>query len=111
LSLATRLYLLVAALLIASAFLQLQSMQQVKGTESVLKYTIDNRMISVQELQKISDALQVARDASRSVVDKAMTPDEARAKIRESVDETKESWDKYFLAEMIEQEQKLADET
>jgi methyl-accepting chemotaxis protein len=111
LSLATRLYALVAVVLLIAAGLSVHAMQQVKGTEGVLKYTIDNRMVSAQTLQDISDALLVARDASRSVVDKTLAPDAAHEQIASRVGKAREDWDKYFLADMIKEEQALADET
>ncbi len=110
-SLATRLYVLVASVLAVSALLSVEAMQQVKGTAGVLKYTIDNRMMSVEKLQSISDSLMVARDASRSVVDKKTSSEDAHATIKETISATKEAWDNYFLADMVPEEQKLADET
>jgi methyl-accepting chemotaxis protein len=110
-SLATRLYALVASFLLLAAVLVLQSAQQVKGTEGVLKYTIDNRMMSVQSLESIADALLVARDASRSVVDGTLEPAAAAAQIESEVEQARDAWDRYFLAEMLEDEQRLADDT
>ncbi|RYG63634.1 hypothetical protein EON77_20710, partial [bacterium] len=110
-TLATRLYGLVALVMLVAGVIVLKSLQQVHGTEGVLEYTIDNRMSSQQDLQLVSDALTDANDHARAVVDRSMSAAEAQADIAPSVAAAHDAWDKYFLAEMIVEEQALADQT
>jgi len=109
--LSTQLFALVVILLAISAGLMVYAMRQVQATQGTLKHTIDNRMVSGQSLQGVSDALTLALEASLAVVEKKQAPQEAHDQIKDAVDQARDDWDRYFLGEMIEDEQKLADET
>jgi methyl-accepting chemotaxis protein len=98
------------SLLIASGLIA-YSMQQVRTTQGTLKYTIDNRMVSGQSIQGVADALSLSLEASLDVVEKKKTPEEAHSMIKEAVDKARDDWDNYFLGDMIDAEQELADET
>jgi methyl-accepting chemotaxis protein len=109
--LSLQLYALVALTLAISAGLIYYAMQQVKSTQGTLKHTIDNRMVTGQAIQGVSDALSLSLEASLNVVEKKQTPQEAHEQIKAAVSKARDDWDSYFLAEMIEEEQALADET
>src|SRR6185503_12288505 len=109
--LSTQLFALVVILLGISAGLMYYAMRQVQATQGTLKHTIDNRMVSGQALQGVSDALSLSLEASLAVVEKKQEPQEAHDQIKAAVDAAHDDWDRYFLGEMIEDEQKLADET
>jgi methyl-accepting chemotaxis protein len=106
-----QLFALVVILLGISAGLMVYAMRQVQATQGTLKHTIDNRMVSGQSLQGVSDALTLALEASLAVVEKKQDAQEAHDQIKTAVDSAHDDWDRYFLGEMIEDEQKLADET
>src|SRR5690348_3897228 len=86
-------------------------MQQVKSTQGTLKHTIDNRMVSGQSIQGVADALDLSLEASLNVIEKTQPAQEAHDQIKTALDKAREEWDRYFLGDMIEQEQALADET
>jgi len=86
-------------------------MQQVRSTQGTLKHTIDNRMVSGQSIQGVADALSLSLEASLNVIEKKQTPQEAHDQIKTAVDKAHDDWDRYFLADMIPDEQALADET
>jgi len=106
-----QLFALVAVSLAIAAGLMYFAMQQVQATQGTLKHTIDNRMVSGQSIQGVADALSLSLEASLDVVEKKATPQEAHDRIKEAVDKAREDWDRYFLGDMIEEEQALADET
>ena len=109
--LSTQLFALVAISLAIAAGLMAYAMQQVRATQGTLKHTIDNRMVSGQALQGVADALTLAQEASLAVVEKKLGTQEAHDQIKDAVDKAHDDWDRYFLGEMIADEQKLADET
>ena len=109
--LSTQLYLLVAVTLLLAGAQTAYSLRQVRSTQGTLKFTIDNRMASMQSLAGISAALRLAQDAATDVLDKAKRPQEAHDEIATALDKAHDQWDQYFLAKMIPEEQKLADET
>jgi len=109
--LSTQLFALVAMSLAISAGLMAYAMQQVRATQGTLKHTIDNRMVSGQAIQGVADALSLSLEASLDVVEKKHTPEEAHDLIKDAVDKAHDDWDRYFLGEMIPEEQALADET
>ena len=109
--LSTQLFALVAISLVISACLMAYAMQQVRATQGTLKHTIDNRMVSGQAIQGVADALGLSLEASLDVVEKKHSPQEAHDLIKEAVDKAHDDWDRYFLGEMIPEEQALADET
>jgi len=106
-----QLYSLVAVSLLVAAALSYYAMEQVRSTQGTLKHTIDNRMVSGQSIQGVADALSLSLEASLAVVEKKLEAQEAHDQIKEAVDQAHDDWDRYFLAEMIPDEQALADET
>ena len=106
-----QLYALVAVILAIAAGLIAYAMQQVRSTQGTLKYTIDNRMVTGQSIQGVSDALSLSLEASQDVIEGKRTAAEAHEQIKAAIDQAREDWDSYFLAEMIPEEQALADET
>ncbi|HEX5161577.1 MAG TPA: methyl-accepting chemotaxis protein [Steroidobacteraceae bacterium] len=109
--LSTQLFALVAVSLAIAAGLMAYAAQQVQATQGTLKHTIDNRMVSGQAIQGVADALSLSLEASLDVIEKKQTAQEAHDLIKEAVDKAHDDWDRYFLGEMIEEEQALADET
>ena len=109
--LATQLFALVAISLVISAGLMAYAMHQVRATQGTLKHTIDNRMVSGQAIQGVADALSLSLEASLDVVEKKHTTEEAHDLVKAAVDNAHDDWDRYFLGEMIPEEQALADET
>jgi methyl-accepting chemotaxis protein len=109
--LSTQLFALVAVSLAIAAGLMYYAMQQVQATQGTLKHTIDNRMVSGQSIQGVADALSLALEASLDVVEKKQTALDAHDQIKGAVDEARDAWDRYFLGDMIPEEQELADET
>jgi len=109
--LATQLFALVAVSFLIAMGLIGYAMQQVRSTQGTLKHTIDNRMVSGQSLQGVADALSMSLEASLSVIEKKQTAQEAHDQIKEAVDRAHENWDRYFLGDMIAEEQELADMT
>src|SRR6186713_3006277 len=109
--LSVQLFALVALTLAISSGLIAYAMQQVQATQGTLKHTIDNRMVSGQSIQGVADALSLSLEASLDVIEKKQTPQEAHDLIKEAVDKAHDDWDRYFLGEMITEEQELADET
>ncbi len=87
------------------------AMQQVKSTQGTLKHTIDNRMVSGQSIQGVADALNLALEDSLEVIEKTKTAQEAHEEIKSAVSKARDDWDNYFLGDMIDDEQALADET
>jgi methyl-accepting chemotaxis protein len=110
-SLAFQLYALVASSLLLAGGLVTFAMMEVKATQGTLKFTIDNRMVSGQDIGKVSDTLAMAQEKVTAVVDGDETPAAARESLESAVESAKEGWDNYFLAKMIPEEQALADET
>ena len=106
-----QLFALVAFSLMVASGLIYYSMQQVRSTQGTLKHTIDNRMVSGQSIQGVADALSLSLEASLNVIEKKQTPQEAHDQIKTAVDKAHDDWDRYFLADMIPDEQALADET
>jgi methyl-accepting chemotaxis protein len=109
--LSLQLFALVAVTLAIATGLVFYSMQQVRSTQGTLKHTIDNRMVSGQSIQGVANALSMSLEASLNVIEKKQTPQEAHDEIKAAVDKAKDDWDNYFLGDMIEDEQALADET
>jgi PAS domain S-box-containing protein len=109
--LSLQLYALVAVTLAIATGLIFYAMQQVKSTQGTLKHTIDNRMVSGQSIQGVADALSMSLEASLDVIEKKKSAIDAHDEIKKATDKAREDWDNYFLGEMIEQEQALADET
>jgi methyl-accepting chemotaxis protein len=109
--LSLQLYALVAVTLAIATGLIFYAMQQVRSTQGTLKHTIDNRMVSGQSIQGVADALALSLEASLDVVEKKQTPAEAHALLKAAMDKARDDWDNYFLGEMIDEEQALADET
>ncbi|HXS30708.1 MAG TPA: PAS domain-containing protein, partial [Steroidobacteraceae bacterium] len=109
--LSVQLYALVIVTLAIATALIGYSMQQVKATQGTLKHTIDNRMVSGQSIQGVADALSLSLEASLDVIEKKQTAQEAHDQIKEAVDRAHENWDRYFLGDMIAEEQELADMT
>jgi methyl-accepting chemotaxis protein len=106
-----QLYALVAVVLVIATGLIGYAMHQVRSTQGTLKHTIDNRMVTGQSIQGVADALSLSLEASLEVVEGKRTAAEAHDLIKSSVDKAREDWDSYFLAEMIPEEQALADQT
>jgi methyl-accepting chemotaxis protein len=67
--------------------------------------------VTGQDIRKVIDALQLAREAVRAVADGEQQAGAARDQIQAEVDAAKEGWDNYFLSRMIPEEQDLADAT
>src|ERR1043165_417773 len=109
--LSLQLYALVVVVLAIAAGLLGYAMQQVRATQGTLKHTIDNRMVSGQSIQGVADALNLSLEASLNVIEKTQTAQEAHDQIKEAVGRAHDDWDRYFLGEMIAEEQTLADET
>jgi len=109
--LSLQLYALVAVTLAIATGLIFYAMQQVKSTQGTLKHTIDNRMVSGQSIQGVADALSMSLEDSLDVIEKKKSAIDAHDEIKKAIDKAREDWDNYFLGEMIEQEQALADET
>src|SRR5690242_2996608 len=109
--LATQLFALVAISFLIAMGLIAYAMQHVRATQGTLKHTIDNRMVSGQSIQGVADALNLSLEASLDVIEKKKEAADAHDKIKEAVDKAHEDWDRYFLGDMIPEEQKLADET
>ena len=109
--LAFQLFALVAVTLAISSGLIWYAMQQVRSTQGTLKHTIDNRMVSGQSIQGVADALAMSLEASLDVVEKKKSAIDAHDEIKKAIDKARDDWDNYFLGEMIEEEQALADET
>jgi methyl-accepting chemotaxis protein len=109
--LSTQLFALVAVSLLIAMGLIAYAMRQVQSTQGTLKHTIDNRMVSGQAIQGVADALTLALESSLDVVEKRATPQESHDRIKTAVDKAHDDWDRYFLGDMIPEEQALADET
>jgi len=109
--LSTQLFALVAISFLIAMGLIAYAMQQVRATQGTLKHTIDNRMVSGQAIQGVADALTLSLEGSLSVIEKKQDAAEAHDQIKAAVDKAHEDWDRYFLGDMIPEEQKLADET
>jgi methyl-accepting chemotaxis protein len=109
--LSTQLFALVALTLVIAAGLSAYAMMHVRQTQGTLKHTIDNRMVSGQSIQGVADALSMSLEASLDVIEKKKSATEAHDAIKDAVDKAREDWDRYFLSEMIPDEQELADET
>src|SRR5262245_28626884 len=109
--LSVQLFALVAISFLIASGLIYYAMRLVQSTQVTLKHTIDNRMVSGQSIQGVADALSLALENSLNVIEKKQTPQEAHDQIKEAVGKAKDDWDSYFLGEMIEEEQALADET
>src|SRR5207237_1426946 len=109
--LSLQLYALVVVTLLIAAGLIGYAMQQVRATQGTLKHTIDNRMVSGQSIQGVADALILSIEASENVIEKSQTAQEAHDQIKDAVSTAHDDWDRYFLGEMIPEEQTLADET
>jgi methyl-accepting chemotaxis protein len=109
--LSTQLFALVAISFLIAMGLIAYAMQQVRATQGTLKHTIDNRMVSGQAIQGVADALTLSLEGSLNVIEKKQEAKEAHDEIKEAVDKAHEDWDRYFLGDMIPDEQKLADET
>jgi methyl-accepting chemotaxis protein len=109
--LSVQLFALVAVSLLIATGLIAYAMRQVQSTQGTLKHTIDNRMVSGQAIQGVADALTLSLDASLDVIEKKQTPQEAHDRIKVAVDRAHDDWDRYFLGDMITDEQALADET
>jgi methyl-accepting chemotaxis protein len=106
-----QLYSLVAVSLLIASGLIYYAMTLVQNTQGTLKHTIDNRMVSGQAIQGVSDALTLSLEASQNVVEKKLTAQEAHDEIKAAMDKAHDDWDRYFLGDMIPDEQALADET
>ncbi|HET9863922.1 MAG TPA: methyl-accepting chemotaxis protein [Steroidobacteraceae bacterium] len=87
------------------------AMKLVQSTQGTLKHTIDNRMVSGQAIQGVADALTLALEDSLNVVENKKTTQEAHEDIAAAMAKAKDDWDRYFLGDMIPEEQALADET
>ncbi|HTU67093.1 MAG TPA: methyl-accepting chemotaxis protein [Steroidobacteraceae bacterium] len=109
--LSLQLFSLTALTLVISAGLVWYSMGHVRATQGTLKHTIDNRMVTGQAIQGVADALNLALEGSLDVVEKKQSPQDAHDQIKAAVDKARDDWDSYFLADMIPEEQALADET
>ncbi|HEU4778685.1 MAG TPA: methyl-accepting chemotaxis protein [Steroidobacteraceae bacterium] len=109
--LSLQLYALVAVTLAIATGLIFYAMQQVRSTQGTLKHTIDNRMVSGQSIQGVADALSLSLEASLDVIEKKQTAVDAHDQIKKAIDKARDDWDNYFLADMIPEEQELADET
>ena len=109
--LSLQLYALVAVTLAIATGLIFYAMQQVRSTQGTLKHTIDNRMVSGQSIQGVSDALALSLESSLDVIEKKQAPAEAHEQLKSAIDKARDEWDNYFLGEMIPEEQALADET
>ncbi len=86
-------------------------MHAVRSTQGTLKHTVDNRMVSGEAIQGVADALALSIQDAEDVAQRKLEPAAAHDQIKKAVDKAQEDWDQYFLAEMIPQEQKLADQT
>src|SRR5512138_1001987 len=106
-----QLYSLVAVSLLIASGLIGYAMNLVQSTQGTLKHTIDNRMVSGQAIQGVADALTLSLEASLDVVEKKQSPQDAHAQIKAAIGKAKDDWDRYFLGDMIEEEQSLADAT
>jgi methyl-accepting chemotaxis protein len=109
--LSTQLFALVAVSLLVASGLIAYAMHAVRSTQGTLKHTVDNRMVSGQSIQGVADAMSLALDSSEEVAQKKVDAATARDQIKTAVDKAQEDWDRYFLSEMIPQEQELADQT
>jgi methyl-accepting chemotaxis protein len=106
-----QLFSMVVVSLAISAGLIAYAMKLVQNTQGTLKHTIDNRMVSGQAIQAVADALALALQDSLNVIEKKQTPQEAHDELEAAVAKAKDDWDRYFLGDMIPDEQALADET
>jgi methyl-accepting chemotaxis protein len=106
-----QLYSLVAVSLLIASGLIGYAMNLVQATQGTLKHTIDNRMVSGQAIQGVADALTLALEDSLNVIEKTKTPQEAHEEVKAAMDKARDDWDRYFLGDMIPDEQALADET
>jgi methyl-accepting chemotaxis protein len=109
--LATQLFALVGVSLLIATGLIVYAMHAVQSTQGTLKHTVDNRMVSGQSIQGVADALQLSLDASQDVADRKLDAAAAHEQIKAAVEKARDDWDRYFLSEMIPQEQDLADAT
>jgi len=109
--LSLQLFVLVAITGAIATGLIFYAMQQVRSTQGTLKHTIDNRMVSGQSIQGVADALSLSLEASLDVIEKKQTAIDAHDQLKKAIDKARSDWDNYFLAEMIPEEQELADET
>ncbi|HEX6637743.1 MAG TPA: PAS domain-containing protein, partial [Steroidobacteraceae bacterium] len=109
--LSLQLFALVIVTMAIATGLIYYAMQQVKSTQGTLKHTIDNRMVSGQSIQGVADALNLSLEASLDVIENTKTPQEAYELINSAVSKARDDWDNYFLGDMIDEEQALADET
>jgi hypothetical protein len=110
-SLSVQLYCLVALSLVLSGGLIAYAMTQLAATQGTLKYTIDNRMVSVAKIRAVRESFLTAADSARDVDRGLVEPAAAAKDIESAVEKAKSGWDEYFLAEMIPEEQELADRT
>jgi methyl-accepting chemotaxis protein len=109
--LSIQLFSMVVISLAISAGLLAYAMKLVQSTQGTLKHTIDNRMVSGQAIQSVADALTLSLEDSLNVVEKKQTAQEAHDAIDAAIAKAKDDWDRYFLGDMIPEEQALADET
>jgi methyl-accepting chemotaxis protein len=109
--LSLQLFSLTAVTLAIATALIAYSMQQVKSTQGTLKHTIDNRMVSGQSIQGVADALSLSLEASLNVVENKQSAVDAHDEVKKAMDKARDDWDRYFLGDMIEDEQELADAT
>jgi PAS domain S-box-containing protein len=111
LRLSIQLYSLVAVSLLLAGMLIAYAMAQVKSTQGTLKYTIDNRMGSIQGLRAVRESYLLSYDVATAAAHGKVDAATAVGKIKASAEASTEAWDKYFLADMIPEEQALADQT
>ena len=109
--LSIQLFSMVVISLAISAGLLAYAMKLVQSTQGTLKHTIDNRMVSGQAIQSVADALTLSLEDSQNVIEKKQTAQEAHDAIDAAIAKAKDDWDRYFLGDMIPEEQALADET
>jgi methyl-accepting chemotaxis protein len=109
--LSTKLFAQVAVSLLIASGLIAYAMHAMRSTQGTLKHTIDNRMVTGQAIQGVADALSLSLEASQDVAERKLGASVARDQISQALEKARDDWDRYFLAEMIPQEQALADET
>jgi methyl-accepting chemotaxis protein len=106
-----QLFALVAVSFLIASGLIYYAMDLVRNTQGTLKHTIDNRMVSGQAIQGVADALALSLEGSLNVIEKKQSAQEVHDEIKSAMDKAHDSWDAYFLGEMIPEEQELADQT
>jgi methyl-accepting chemotaxis protein len=109
--LSTQLFVQVGVSLLVASGLIVYAMHAVRSTQGTLKHTVDNRMVSGQAIQGVADAMALSLEDSEDVAQKKLGAAAAHDQIQKAVDKAQEDWDRYFLSEMIPQEQQLADQT